>query len=89
VFKKLNFTRKQRDSPPAGGCIFGQEKDATKGRTPCGFACGLPARQRVCALPRPRKTHNLEVKYAARWFEFGLRTLPELRPELNFHLQFL
>jgi hypothetical protein len=57
----LNFTRKQRGSPAAGGCIFGQEKDATKGRTPCGFACGLPAWQGVCALPRPRKKHNLEV----------------------------
>ncbi|WP_417914012.1 hypothetical protein [Candidatus Electronema sp. JM] len=28
-----------------------------------------PARQEVCALPRSRKTHNLEVKYAARWYE--------------------
>ncbi len=46
--------------------------------------CGLPARQRVCALPSSRQTHNLEVIY----YEYEASITPRSSPRSKFLFAF-
>jgi len=63
-----------------------------QGRTPAALPAAFRPGKESVRLPRSRQNDNLEVIYAARWYDYEASITPRssCAPHLvpNFHLQF-